>query len=78
VQLRYHLELKTSLAAGPSSPADQRDLLRSAIRCVFVCGSRRTASLDGRLHVVWQGEDVALPDRGRNSWHAEPFIFPGD
>ena len=55
---------------------EQRDLLRSAIRCVYVRGSSRTAPLDGRLHLVWQGEDVTLPDRGRNSWRAEPFLFP--
>jgi hypothetical protein len=58
------------------APAQQRDLLRSVIRCVFVRGSRRTAPLDGRLHLVWQGEDVDLPDRGRNSWRAQPFDFP--
>ena len=60
------------------TPTDQRDLLRSAIRCVFVRGSRRTAPLEGRLHIVWQGEDVALPARGRHSWQAEPFVFPDD
>ena len=43
------------------TPIQQRNLLRSAIRCVFVRGSRRTAPLDGRLHLVWQGEDIALP-----------------
>ena len=57
---------------------EQRDLLRSTIRCVFVRGSRRTAPLDGRLHLVWQGEEVALPDKGRNSWRPEPFVFPSD
>ena len=56
----------------------KRDLLRSAIRCVFARGSRRTAPLDGRLHIVWQGEEVALPDRGRNSWQPQPFVFPDD
>lgn len=58
--------------------AEQRSLLQSAIRCVFVRGSRRTAPLDGRLHVVWQGEDVDLPTRGINGWVATPFVFPDD
>ena len=53
---------------------EQRALLQSAIRCVFVRGSRRTAPFAGRLHVVWQGEDVALP-RGVNGWIPEPFVF---
>jgi site-specific DNA recombinase len=58
--------------------SEQRDLLRSTIRCVFVRGSRRTAPLDGRLHLVWQGEEIALPDKGRNSWRPEPFVYPDD
>ena len=60
------------------TPTEQRDLLRSAIRCVFVRGSRRAAPLDGRLHLVWQGEDIALPERGRRSWTAQPFVFRDD
>jgi Recombinase len=67
------------IARWPDLPAsDRRDLLQSVIRCVFVRGSRRTAPLEGRLHLVWQGEDVALPERGRNAWTAQPFPFPGD
>jgi DNA invertase Pin-like site-specific DNA recombinase len=63
----------------PSLTANQqRDLLRSAILCVFVRGSRRTAPLDGRLHLVWQGEDMALPERGRPRRQVHPFIFPDD
>jgi site-specific DNA recombinase len=54
---------------------DRRDLLRSVIRCVFVRGSRRTAPLEGRLHVVWQGQPVDLPSRGNRSWVAYPFVF---
>jgi site-specific DNA recombinase len=57
---------------------EQRALLQSTIRCVFVRGSRRTAPLDGRLHLVWQGDDVSLPARGVNGWRAQPFRFPGD
>jgi hypothetical protein len=54
---------------------ERRDLLQSTIRCVFVRGSRRTAPLDGRLHIVWQGEPVHLPSRGSRTWNAHPFIF---
>jgi hypothetical protein len=60
------------------TPAEKRDLLRSVIRCVFVRGSRRTDPLEGRLHTVWQGEEVRLPDRGKRSFRAEPFRFPDD
>lgn len=56
------------------SSEDQRDLLRAAIRCVFVRGSSRTAPLDGRLLFVWQGEDVDLPSRGR-SWTSVPIDY---
>jgi hypothetical protein len=60
------------------TPREQRDLLRATIKCVFVRGSRRTAPLDGRLHLVWQGEEVALPGRGKRSFRARPFAFPDD
>ena len=60
------------------TPSEKRDLLRSVIRCVFVRGSRRTDPLEGRLHTVWQGEEVRLPDRGKRSFRAEPFRFPDD
>lgn len=46
-------------------PAQQRDLLRSVIRCVFVRGSSRIAPLPGRLKIIWQDDDVALPQPGR-------------
>jgi hypothetical protein len=54
---------------------EQRDLLQSTIRCVFVRGSRSVAPLDGRLHIVWQGESIELPSRGSRSWSPRPFRF---
>ena len=56
-------------------PVEQRDLLQSAIRCVFVRGSRRTAALDGRVHIIWHGQPVDLPSRGSRTWQARPFVF---
>lgn len=57
------------------TPVEQRDLLQSTIRCVFVEGSRRTAPLDGRLRIIWQGEPVDLPSRGGRSWTPRPFLL---
>lgn len=54
---------------------ERRDLLQSTIRCVFVRGSRSVAPLDGRLHIIWQGETIELPSRGSRGWIARPFRF---
>jgi DNA invertase Pin-like site-specific DNA recombinase len=57
------------------SKRQQRDLLQSAIRCVFVQRSPHTTSLEQRLRLIWQGDDVNLPSRGDRGWSARPFDF---
>jgi DNA invertase Pin-like site-specific DNA recombinase len=58
------------------SLVDKRELLGSAIQCVFIRGSKRDAPLEGRLHLCWQGEQIDLPARGKRNWQTRPFEFP--
>ncbi len=57
------------------SKLEQRRLLQSAIRCVFVRGTSSRLPHKGRLHVIWQGDSVDLPARGRRDWVPKPFLF---
>lgn len=79
-QLRaFHGGLRTE---WPRLSGEQRArVLESLLLCVMVRGKRHESggSIDGRLQLVWRGEPVELPTRGRRSNQTlGPFVFDGD
>lgn len=57
---------------------EQRTLLQSAIRCVFVRRCSRSTPLGDRVRVLWRDEPVDLPARGYRGFVARPYDFDGE
>lgn len=54
---------------------ERRQLLASALDCVFVRRGYTQRSIADRVHVLWKGSGVALPVKGRR-WLPSRYDFP--